>query len=143
VNTTLPAAAGGMANAWNATKKIRGLPSDPAPRMFATAWNATATIIKWTGISGETGLTKNQYAVLGFLSRGWKLRLRRSVWLLKQPDYVDRFEECPGGATTLKELTVLGYLDERNNLTTAGKEAFAAAAPQPGSDAGQPGAQEN
>jgi hypothetical protein len=90
-----------------------------------------------------TDLTKNQHAVLGYLSRGWKLRLRRSVWLLKQPDYVDRFEECPGGATTLKELTVLGYLDERNNITTAGKEAFAAAAPQPGPDAGQPGAQEN
>jgi len=83
-----------------------------------------------------TGLTTNQHAVLGFLSRGWKLRLRRSVWLLKQPDYVDRFEECPGGAATLKELTALGYLDERNNITTAGKEAFAAASPDPGPDAG-------
>jgi hypothetical protein len=83
-----------------------------------------------------TGLTKNQYAVLGYLARGWKLRLRRSVWLLKEPDYVDRFEECPGGATTLKELTALGYLDERNNITTAGKEAFASAPQQPGPEAG-------
>ena len=83
-----------------------------------------------------TGLTKNQQTVLGFLSRGWKLRLRRSVWLLKQPDYVDRFEECPGGADTLKELTALGYLDERNNITAAGKEAFASSPQEPGAEAG-------
>lgn len=88
-------------------------------------------------------MTKNQHAALGYLARGWKLRLRRSVWLFKQPDYVDRFEECPGGAATLKELTALGYLDERNNITPAGQEAFASFVPEPGPDAGQPGVQES
>lgn len=88
-------------------------------------------------------MTKNQQTVLGFLARGWKLRLRRSVWLLKQPDYVDRFEECAGGAATLKELTALGYLDERNNITAAGKEAFASSAPESGPEPAQAGAQEN
>jgi hypothetical protein len=81
-------------------------------------------------------MTKNQHTVLGFLARGWKLRLRRSVWLLKEPDYVDRFEECPGGASTLKELSTLGYLDERNNLTPAGKAAFDSAPPPPGPQPG-------
>jgi len=70
-------------------------------------------------------VTKTQHEVLGYLSRGWRLRLRRGVWLLKQPDYVDRFEECPGGAPTLKELTGLGYVDERNNITAAGQAALA------------------
>lgn len=92
-------------------------------------------------------MTKDQHAVLGFLTRGWKLRLRRSVWLLKQPDYVDRFEPCPGGAATLKELTALGYLDERNNITAAGTSAFASSPDQPGNqpgpEPGPAGAQEN
>ena len=69
-------------------------------------------------------MTANQHAVLGLLARGFKLRLRRNVWLLKEPDYVDRFEECPGGAATLQELTGLGYLDERNNITATGLAAL-------------------
>lgn len=88
-------------------------------------------------------MTKDQHAVLGFLARGWKLRLRRSVWLLKQPDYVDRFEQCPGGAATLKELTALGYLDERNNITAAGQQAFASSPDQADPEPGRPGAQES
>jgi hypothetical protein len=92
-------------------------------------------------------MTKNQHIVLGFLVRGWKLRLRRSVWLLKEPDYVDRFEQCPGGATTLKELTGLGYLDERNNITPAGQAAFNSSVSEPSPDAGsasdQPGTQKS
>ena len=71
--------------------------------------------------------TTDQATVLRFLADGLKLRVRTGVWRLKQPGYVDRFEDCPGGKITIDELAALGYIDARNNLTEAGRLALASA----------------
>ena len=73
-------------------------------------------------------MTSNQCRVLRLLENGWKLRLRRDVWRLKQPDFVASFEDCPGGKATVDQLIEAGYLDVRNNLTEAGLAALALAA---------------
>jgi hypothetical protein len=70
-------------------------------------------------------VTNNQAAVLRFLGDGFRLRVRSGIWRLKQPDYVNQFEECPGGRTTIDELVSLGYIDARNNLTETGQSALA------------------
>jgi hypothetical protein len=70
-------------------------------------------------------MTTDQRTVLHFMALGWKLRNRRR-WLLKQPDYVSNFEDCPGGQATIDELRARGYIDERNNITPAGVAAFGA-----------------
>lgn len=62
------------------------------------------------------------------------------MWLLKEPDYVDRFEKCPGGRTTIDELVSLGYIDGSNNLLTeAGRAALALITPaaDPGEESKQ------
>jgi hypothetical protein len=69
-------------------------------------------------------MTTNQATVLRFLGDGSRLRMRSGIWRLKQPDYVDRFEDCPGGKATIDELAALGYMDARNNLTEAGRSAL-------------------
>jgi hypothetical protein len=74
---------------------------------------------------------------LHFLSTGWKLRFRKT-WLLKQPDYVSNFIDCPGGEATIKELQALGYVDSGNNITAAGRAAMAEAGPWEGVPAGEP-----
>jgi hypothetical protein len=77
--------------------------------------------------AGGLNVTSNQATVLRFLGNGFKLRVRNGIWRLKQPDYVDRFEDCPGGQTTIDELVSLGYIDPSNNLTEAGRSALGSA----------------
>ena len=71
-------------------------------------------------------MTTDQATVLRFLRAGFKLRVRSGIWRLKQSDYVDRFEDCPGGNATVDELAALDYIDTRNNLTETGRSALAA-----------------
>ena len=78
------------------------------------------------GSAGRLNVTTDQATVLRFLGDGFRLRVRRGIWLLKEPDYVSRFEDCPGGRTTIDELVSLGYIDRSNNLLTeAGRSALA------------------
>jgi hypothetical protein len=70
-------------------------------------------------------VTTDQATVLRFLGDGLKPRLRNGIWRLKQPDYIDRFEDCPGGRTTIDELVTLGYIDPSYNLTETGRAALA------------------
>lgn len=60
-------------------------------------------------------MTTDQATVLRFLRDGFKLRVRSGIWRLKQSDYVDRFEECPGGNTRLTPLMeVVGLRHDRD-----------------------------
>jgi len=78
------------------------------------------------GRAGRLNVTTDQATVLRFLRDGFRLRVRSGIWLLKEPDYVDRFEKCPGGRTTIDELVSSGYIDRSNNLLTeAGRAALA------------------
>jgi len=56
------------------------------------------------------------------MSLGWRLRMSRGTWRLKQPDYVSSFQDCPGGNATIAELRALGYIDDRNNITKSADE---------------------
>lgn len=79
------------------------------------------------GSAEGLNVTSNQATVLRLLGDGFKLRVRSGTLRLKQPDYIGRFEECPGGQTTVDELVSLGYIDARNNITEAGRSALASA----------------
>jgi hypothetical protein len=68
-------------------------------------------------------VTDDHRTVLNLLSLGWRLRMSRGHWRLKQPDYVDSFQACPGGNATIDQLRALGYIDDRNNITEAGEES--------------------
>jgi hypothetical protein len=70
----------------------------------------------------EARVTDDPRAVLNLLSLGWRLRVRRGNWRLKQPGYVSSFEDCPGGKATIDQLRSLGYIDDRNNITEAGEK---------------------
>lgn len=49
--------------------------------------------------------------------------MSRGTWRLKQPDYVNSYQDCPGGNVTIDQLRGLGYIDERNNITEAAMKA--------------------
>lgn len=73
-------------------------------------------------VGEEEEVTNDQRTILNFLSLGWRLRLMRGTWRLKQPGYVSKFADCPGGQATIDELLALGYIDDRNNITKSGDE---------------------
>ena len=73
-----------------------------------------------TNTSGSTDadMTDNAQAVLRLLVDGLRLRSISGTARLKRADYI---LNCPGGVATIHELFALGYVDDRDNLTEAGR----------------------
>lgn len=63
-------------------------------------------------------MTDHAKAVLRYLADGLKLRRAHGTSRLERPDYIFN---CPGGIATIHELVTLGYVDDRDQLTDAGR----------------------
>ncbi len=68
-------------------------------------------------------MTTEQREVLNFLAKGWKLRLVKRGWVLKESGQISSYADVAGGESTLRELRDLGHLDTRNTLTELGIKA--------------------
>ena len=66
-------------------------------------------------------MTSEQREVLDFLVKEWKIRLVKQEWLLKESGKISSYARVPGGASTIRELRELGYIDARNTITDLGR----------------------
>jgi len=66
-------------------------------------------------------MTSDQREVLDFLAKGWRIRLVRQDWLLKESGKISSYSKIPGGEPTLRQLRKLGYIDARNIITELGR----------------------
>ena len=73
-------------------------------------------------------MTSDQREVLDFLAEGWKVRLRKQAWVLKESGRISSYVNIPGGEPTLRQLQKLGLIDARNNITELGRLAVASRA---------------
>jgi hypothetical protein len=67
---------------------------------------------------GDQRVTLDQEAVLRLLADGLKLHRAEGGSRLEKTGYVFN---CPGGIATIRELVTLGYVDDHDNLTDAGR----------------------
>jgi hypothetical protein len=65
-------------------------------------------------------MTSDQRQVLDYLAKGWKVRLVRQNWLLKESGTISSYVNIPGGEQTLRQLRELGHVDGRNIVTGSG-----------------------
>jgi hypothetical protein len=65
-------------------------------------------------------MTSDQREVLDFLAKEWRIRLVRQEWLLKESGKISSYARVPGGASTIRQLRELGYIDVRNTITDLG-----------------------
>jgi hypothetical protein len=70
-------------------------------------------------------MTSDQREVLDLLAKGWKVRLRKQTWALKESGRISSYVNIPGGEATLRQLQKLGQIDARNNITELGRVAVA------------------
>jgi hypothetical protein len=68
-------------------------------------------------------MTSDQLEVLDFLVNEWRIRLVRQEWLLKESGKISSYARVPGGASTIRQLRELGYIDARNTITELGRVA--------------------
>jgi hypothetical protein len=66
-------------------------------------------------------MTSHQREVLDFLAKGWRIRLVRQDWLLKESGKISSYAKIAGGEPTLRQLRELGYVDARNITTELGR----------------------
>lgn len=66
-------------------------------------------------------MTSDQREVLDFLAKGWKIRLVRQEWLLKESGQISSYARVPGAESIIRELRELGYMDARNTITELGR----------------------
>ena len=66
-------------------------------------------------------MTSDQRAVLDFLAKEWKIRLVGREWRLKETGKISSYAPVPGGASTIRQLRELGYIDARNTITDLGR----------------------
>jgi hypothetical protein len=66
-------------------------------------------------------MTSDQREVLDFLAKDWRIRLVRQEWLLKESGKISSYARVPGGASTIRQLRELGYIDARNTITDLGR----------------------
>jgi hypothetical protein len=70
-------------------------------------------------------MTSDQREVLDFLTKGWKVRLRKQAWVLKESGRISSYVNIPGGEPTLPQLQKLGLIDAQNNITELGRVGVA------------------
>ena len=66
-------------------------------------------------------MTSDQREVLDLLAKEWKIRLVRQEWLLKETGKISSYARVPGGASTIRQLRELGYIDAQNTITDLGR----------------------
>jgi hypothetical protein len=74
-------------------------------------------------------MTSDQREVLDFLTKGWKFRLRKQAWVLKESGRISSYVNIPGGEPTFRQLQKLGQIDAQNNITELGRVAVADSEP--------------
>jgi hypothetical protein len=66
-------------------------------------------------------MTSEQREVLDFLVKEWRIRLVKREWLLKESGNISSYARVPGGASAIRQLRELGYIDARNTITDLGR----------------------
>ena len=68
-------------------------------------------------------MTSDQREVLDFLAKGWRIRLVRQDWLLKESGKISSYAKIPGGEPTFRQLREPGYINAQNTITELGRTA--------------------